>query len=211
MDTHIAVIYYSSTGTCHALAEALTAGAESSGATVRLRRVAELAPRAAIDANTAWAEHHDTTAATVQEASHDDLRWAHGLAFGSPTRFGNIAAQLKQFFDTCGGLWAAGDLADKAATGFTSSQVTHGGQESTLLALYNTMHHWGAVTVPPGYTDPAVYAAGGNPYGTSCTAGDPNQPDQATLAAAYYQGQRLAYMTSRLVNAETPVEPSLAR
>src|SRR4029450_75091 len=84
----------------------------------------------------------------------------------SPTRFGNISAQLKQFLDGTGPLWAAGELANKVATGFTSASDRHGGNESTLLALYNTLHHWGAILVAPGYTDESVTQAGGNPDGT---------------------------------------------
>lgn len=95
-------------------------------------------------------------------------------------------------------LLIAGELADKTVTAFTSSQVQHGGQESTLLALYTTMYHWGMVIVPPGYTDASVYAAGGNPYGTSCTVGAADQPDRATLDAARYQGRRLVTITAAL-------------
>jgi NAD(P)H dehydrogenase (quinone) len=193
---NIAVIYYSATGNVHALAGALAEGAEKAGAQVRLRRVAELAPPEAIDANPAWRAHADAVAAEPQ-ASLDDLRWADAYAFGTPTRFGNVSSQLKQFLDTTAPLWAAGELSDKAATAFTSALNTHGGNESTLLALYNTMHHWGAVTVPPGYTDQAFTTAGGNPYGTAhASAGGP--PGEAALAAARQQGDRLARIGAML-------------
>ncbi|GAB3406795.1 NAD(P)H:quinone oxidoreductase [Flindersiella endophytica] len=158
----VAVIYYSATGNVHALAEAVAEGAEKAGAEVRLRRVPELAPAEAIDSNPAWRAHADATA-DLPVATHDDLRWADAYAFGTPTRFGNVAAQLKQFLDTTASLWKAGDLSDKAVTAFTSAINTHGGNESTLLALYNTMYHWGAIIVPTGYTDPAISPAGGNP------------------------------------------------
>jgi NAD(P)H dehydrogenase (quinone) len=191
--TKIAVIYYSATGSVHALASAVAEGAGEAGAQVRLRPVAELAPAEAIDSNPAWREHVDATA-DIQVATLDDLRWADGLALGSPTRFGNISAQLKQFLDTTGPLWAAGELADKVATGFTSASDIHGGDESTLLALYNTLHHWGAIVVAPGYTDQSVTQAGGNPYGTAhASAGGP--PGSDVLAAARYQGARLAAVT----------------
>jgi len=188
--TNIAVIYYSSTGNVHALAEAVAEGAASAGAEVRLRRVAELAPEEAIDANAAWRAHAEATA-DVPLASLEDLSWADGFAFGSPTRFGNVSAQLKQFLDTTGPLWAAGELADKVATGFTSAINAHGGNESTLLALYNTMHHWGAIVVAPGYTDEAVSAAGGNPYGTAHASGG-GPPAEDAQNAARHQGRRLA-------------------
>jgi NAD(P)H dehydrogenase (quinone) len=188
--TRIAVIYYSATGNVHALAEAVGKGAAEAGAQVRLRRVAELAPADAIDSNPAWRDHVDATA-DIEVATIDDVRWADGLALGSPTRFGNISAQLKQSLDVTGPLWAAGELADKVATGFTSAGNRHGGNESTLLALYNTFHHWGAIVAAPGYTDPSITQAGGNPYGTAhASAGGP--PGLDVLAAARYQGRRLA-------------------
>ncbi|WP_433604967.1 NAD(P)H:quinone oxidoreductase [Dactylosporangium sp. CA-139114] len=196
MGAKVAVIYYSATGNVHALAEAVAEGALEAGAEVRLRRVPELAPDAAIDANPAWRAHIQANS-HVEVATHDDLTWADAYAFGSPTRFGNVAAQLKQFIDTTGGLWAAGRLADKAATAFTSAANAQGGNESTLLALYNTFYHWGAFIVPPGYTDPAIHAARGNPYGAGHPGTD-GAPSVATLAAARYQGKRLATVAARL-------------
>jgi len=194
MTTRVAVIYYSATGNVHALAEAVAEGAAQAGAQVRVRRVAELAPAEAIDSNPAWRAHVDATADT-DVATSDDLRWADGVAFGSPTRFGNVSAQLKQFLDQVGPLWAAGELTNKVATGFTSAINRHGGNESTLLALHNTFHHWGAIVVAPGYTDPSVAAAGGNPYGTAHASAE-GPPTHDVLAAARYQGRRLAAITS---------------
>ena len=197
--TRIAVIYYSATGNVHRLACAVADGAAESGADVRLRRVAELAPDYAIDMNPAWRAHLEETRKAIEEASPDDLDWADGFAFGSPTRFGNVSAQLKQFIDQAGPLWMAGQLADKPATSFTSAINQHGGQESTLLAMNNVFYHWGAVIVPPGYTDPLLYAAGGNPYGTSFVSGIQGaRPGDEILAAARYQGRRLAEVTSHL-------------
>ncbi|MFE9428631.1 NAD(P)H:quinone oxidoreductase [Kitasatospora sp. NPDC006697] len=195
MGAKVAVIYYSSTGNVHQLANAVAEGAEKAGAEVRLRRVPELAPEAAIDANPAWRAHVEETK-DVEVATLDDLVWADAYALGSPTRFGNIAAQLKQFIDTTGGLWAQGVMTDKPATGFTASSNAHGGNESTTLALYNTFHHWGSIIVAPGYSDPVVYAAGGNPYGTSHAGRE--AVTEATLAAARYQGERLAGIAARL-------------
>jgi NAD(P)H dehydrogenase (quinone) len=193
---NIAVIYYSATGHVHSLAEAVAKGAGIIDADVRLRRVAELASEEAIEANPAWAEHREA-AVDVPEASLEDLRWADGIALGTPTRFGNPAAQLKQFLDATGGLWRAGELADKAATSFTSARNVHGGQESTILALNNVLYHWGAIIVAPGYTNQAVFGAGGNPYGTSW-ASSAGRPDDATLAAAEYQGRRLTRVAALL-------------
>jgi NAD(P)H dehydrogenase (quinone) len=199
VEPRIAVIYYSSTGNVHELAVAVAAGAEEAGAQVRLRQVAELAPPDAIDRNPDWRAHADATTG-VPVATLDDLAWADGYAFGTPTRYGNVAAQLKQYIDATGSLWMQGQLANKASTAFTSAANAHGGNESTLLALYNTMYHWGTVIVPPGYTDDVVDAAGGNPYGTAHTSGG-GGPTARVLAAARYQGARLAEVAAALAAA----------
>src|SRR5499427_9619171 len=183
-----AIIYYSSTGTVHALAQAVAEGAEKAGADVRLRRVAELAPQEAISARPGWAEHIQDTA-DVAEAGLDDLAWADVVLFGSPTRFGNPASQLRAFIDTTGPLWAQGGLAGKVYSAFTASNTAHGGQEATLLALGNTFYHWGGIIVPPGYTDPIQFQSG-NPYGTSHVAGD-GAPSDVALHAARYQARRV--------------------
>lgn len=191
---NVAVVYYSSTGTIATIAKALAEDAEKAGADVRLRRAAELAPQAAIDSNPAWAANLRETAA-IQEVVADDIVWADAVIFGSPTRYGNVAAQLKQFIDTLGGLWQAGALADKVYSGFTSSATTHGGQESTLLALYNTIHHFGGILVAPGYTDPSKFVDG-NPYGTSHVAGQGDIPvGEQTLTAARVQAERVVKFT----------------
>jgi NAD(P)H dehydrogenase (quinone) len=203
MATRIAVIYYSATGNVHKLASAIAEGAEETGAEVRLRRVPELAPEEAIQRNQAWAQHRDETRDTVEEATMSDLEWADGYGFGTPTRFGNPAAQLKQYLDMAGGLWFEGALADKAVTTFTSAMYPEGGLESTILALNNVFYHWGCVLVPPGYTNPAIMEAGGNPYGTSFPSGL-GPPSDAVLAAARHQGRRLAAFTAALVGAEIP-------
>jgi NAD(P)H dehydrogenase (quinone) len=192
MPARVLVTYYSATGSVHRLAEAVAAGAEQAGAEVRLRRVAELAPEEAIASNADWVRHRQETE-SVPVATLDDLEWADGYAFGTPTRYGAPAAQLKQFIDTAGSLWQEGKLADKPVTTFVSSAERHGGQEATILSLNNVFYHWGCVILPLGYTDDVVYAAGGNPYGTSWPAGFPStMPDDVTLACARYQGGRLA-------------------
>ena len=154
-----------------------------------------------ISQNQYWGRHRSQVA-EAPVATLDDLEWADGVAFGSPTRFGNVAAQLKQFMDQAGRLWQEGRLVDKVATAFTSSQTTHGGQESTILALNNTLYHWGMLILPLGYTVQEVFAAGGNPYGTSFTSGHTvTGPDELALALARYQGQRLARYTSVIAEA----------
>jgi NAD(P)H dehydrogenase (quinone) len=188
----IAVIYYSATGNVHRLAQAVAEGAANDGAEVRLRHVEELASELLISQNQYWGRHRSEVA-EAPVATLDDLEWADGVALGSPTRFGNISAQLKQFIDQAGQLWQQGKLADKVATSFTSSQTAHGGQESTILSLSTTLYHWGMMILPLGYTVDEVFAAGGNPYGTSFVSGGTvTGPDKQALALARYQGMRLA-------------------
>ncbi len=188
----IAVVYYSATGHVHALAKAVADGAAGAGAEVRVRPVEELAPEMLISQNQAWGRHRSEVS-SEPTASLADLEWADGVAFGTPTRFGNVAAQLKMFLDQAGELWQEGMLINKVVTAFTSSQTPHGGQESTILALNNTFYHWGSVILPLGYTVTEVFNGGGNPYGASHTSGTRvGTPDAETLAVAVAQGRRLA-------------------
>lgn len=198
----ILVVYYSATGHVHKMAEAVARGALDAGAELRTRRAAELASEEIIRRQDAWHEHYTATAGVVPEATLDDLEWADGFAFGTPTRFGLPASQLKQFIDETGPLWIQGDLANKVATSFTSSSNAHGGQESTILALNNVFYHWGCLIVPPGYTHAVLYEAGGNPYGTSYPSGLEHNSAVSgeALAAAHYQGYRLAVYAERLVS-----------
>lgn len=198
MTVKVSVVYYSATGSVHALAQAVAEGAASAGAVVRLRRVAELAPDGAVGQNPQWRRHADATA-EIAEATLEDLAWADAYAFGTPSRFGVPAAQLKQFIDQAGGLWQEGKLANKPVTAFTSAFNRHGGSEATILSLSNVFYHWGSLIVPPGFTDPVVSAAGGNPYGTShVTSPNGAGPDATALEAARYQGLRLAKITLQL-------------
>ncbi|MEU6878655.1 NAD(P)H:quinone oxidoreductase [Streptomyces sp. NPDC046712] len=197
--TNVAVIYYSSTGNVHTLANAAADAAEKAGAEVRLRKVAELAPQSVIDTKAEWAEHVQATR-DVEVASLDDLEWADVVLIGTPTRFGLPAAQIKQFIDTTGGLWAQGKLVNKVASAFTSTSTTHGGQESTLLALNNTFYHWGAVIVAPGYADPVQFSpANGNPYGaSSVSANEANNVSGENLAAIEFQTRRAVEIATAL-------------
>lgn len=190
MAVKLAIIYYSMTGTNYQIAQAAQAGAEEAGAEVRLRKVPELAPEAAINSNAGWRAHLDATQ-HVAEASLADLEWADAYIIGTPTRFGNVTGQMKQFIDSTGGLWFQGKLANKVVAAFTSAQNAHGGQESTLLALHNTFYHWGCIIVPPGYTDQAVFANGGNPYGVSTNAASRGEISDTAKAAARHLAQRV--------------------
>ena len=188
----ILVVYYSATGRVHALAKAVAQGAADAGAEVRLRPVEELATELMISRNQAWGQHRSEVS-DEPTATLDDLDWADGFAVGTPTRFGNVAAQLKMFLDQAGELWEQGRLVNKVATAFTSAQTVHGGQESTILALNNTFYHWGAIVLPLGYTVHEVFNGGGNPYGASFTSGTRvGPPDRETTTVAMAQGRRLA-------------------
>src|SRR5690349_2143512 len=194
----LAVVYYSSTGTIHAMAERIAQAGEKAGAEVRLRQVQELAPQEAIASNAAWSQHFDNTK-NEPKATADDIVWADAVLFGTPTRYGNVASQLKQFLDTLGPQWGQGLLADKAYAGFTASMTEHGGQESTLLALYNTIYHFGGVVVAPGYTDPLKFADG-NPYGVSHVTGGSNDAPltETQFAALDHLARRIVTIAGRL-------------
>lgn len=144
----VAVIYYSATGITYQMAQSACEAAGEAGAEVRLRKVRELAPDEAIRSNSGWQAHRLETQ-DVMEAEPDDLSWADVVILGSPTRYGMVAAQLKQFIDTTGPLWARGALADKVYSAFTSTATSHGGQESTLLSLLTVFYHWAASSSPP--------------------------------------------------------------
>lgn len=189
---NLAVIYYSSTGTIDEMARRCAAAGEKAGAEVRLRQVAELAPDEAIESDEAWRRHREETG-DDPTATPEDIVWADAVLFGTPTRYGNVASQLKQYLDMLGPQWQSGELADKAYAGFTASMTDHGGQESTLLALYNTIYHFGGVLVPPGYTDAAKFEDG-NPYGASHVTG-PSNDDPLGNA----QLNALDHLTERLV------------
>ncbi|WP_143960641.1 NAD(P)H:quinone oxidoreductase [Litoribacter populi] len=164
----VAVIYYTSTGANYQMAKWAQQGAQETGAEVRLLKVKETAPQAAIDSNEAWKKTHqelqNETKATV-----DDLVWADVIIFSVPTRYGNAAGQFQAYLDQTGGIWANGKTINKVVTAMSSAQNPHGGQESTIQSIYKTMCHWGCIIVPPGYSDESVFGAGGNPYGCSAT------------------------------------------
>jgi NAD(P)H dehydrogenase (quinone) len=163
---------------------------------VRLRKVKELAPEEAVASNEGWAENARATQ-DVGEATLDDLTWADAIIFGTPTRYGLPTAQLKQFIDTTGGLWATGKLVNKVVSSFTSAATAHGGQESTILALNNTFYHWGSIIVGPGYADPIQFQSG-NPYGVSFKSDNgQTRPDETALSAARFQGRRVAEIAAQ--------------
>lgn len=196
MPSKLAIIYYSSQGTTHTMAQRLAATAEGLGAEVRLRHVAETAPDAAVQSVDAWAAHV-AEIADAPRATTDDIEWADAVIFGSPTRYGHITSQLQAYIDTLGGLWGQGKLADKAYAAFTSSQTKHGGQETTLEAMTTTFAHFGGIIVPPGYTD-ALKFNDGNPYGVSKVTGGGTDLDADDLATLDHLVTRLLTISARL-------------
>lgn len=197
--TKLAVIYYSATGHGTSMAQRVAKAAESAGAEVRVRHVAETADPESFAHNPAWTANYEATK-DLPSASGDDVVWADAVIFGSPTRFGSVASQLRGFLDSLGGLWSQGKLADKVYAGFTSTNTAHGGQETTLLTLYVTLMHWGGIIVPPGYTEPLKFADG-NPYGASLLANHDNISDfdETTEAALEHLARRVVSVTDRLI------------
>lgn len=190
----IAVVFYSTYGTNHAIAKAAAEAAGKAGAEVRLRRVRETAPEEVVKGQDAWADQLEKMA-DIPEATLVDMEWADGYFVSAPTRFGVSASQLRAFIDTLGPLWNKGALAGKAFTATTSAQNPHGGQEATLLSLYTTAMHWGSIIVAPGYTDQSVFEAGGNPYGYSAKAGEFDEKGRAAVA---HQAKRLVEIARKL-------------
>ncbi|MCQ6276088.1 NAD(P)H:quinone oxidoreductase [Bacillus sp. V3B] len=185
----LAVIYYSMGGTNYQLSKWAEEGAKEAGAEVKVLKVPESAPQSVIDENQGWKAHVEATK-HVPEVTLDDLEWADAIIFSVPTRFGNVPAQMKQFLDTTGGLWFNGKLANKVVSAMTTAQNSHGGQEATILSLYTTMYHWGAIVAAPGYTDPVIFGSGGNPYGTSVTVGQDGKMIEDVQATVKHQAKR---------------------
>ena len=203
--TGILVVYYSSYGHIFTMAKSVVEGAEGVPNTeVRLRRVAELA-----DAGKAMSSQPPYQAAQEAQAdvpivTLDDLRWADGVCWGTPTRFGNMAAQMKQFIDSAGSIWMSGGLEDKPAGIFTSTGTIHGGQETTILATTIPLLHLGMVIVGTPYgQNPQIMVTdgiGGSPYGPSTLAGadGSRQPVEDELLTARNLGSRVAKVAAAM-------------
>lgn len=198
--TKLAIIYYSATGHGTTMARRAATAAESAGAEVRLRHVVETRDPESFAQNPAWTANYEATK-DLPAATGEDIVWADAVIFGSPTRFGSPAVQLRNFLDSLGGLWAEGKLADKVYAAFTSSNTVHGGQETTLLSLYITLMHFGGIIVPPGYTDPLKFVDG-NPYGVSLvsTHDNINEFDEATENALDHLARRVVAVADRLAS-----------
>ena len=193
----LAIIYYSQTGHNFQMAKWAKEEAEKNGAEVRLLKVHEYLDTAEAENNPAWKNYLEESK-DIKEATSDDLIWADAVLFSTPTRFGNVAGQLKSFIDAQGGIWAQGKLVNKVISAMTSAQNNNGGQEGTIKSIYTTAAHWGAIILPIGYVDDSVYAQGGNPYGASGTItneGFANEVEGAVRA----QAKRVVDVTKKFV------------
>ncbi|HEU0013998.1 MAG TPA: NAD(P)H:quinone oxidoreductase [Longimicrobium sp.] len=205
MAAKVLVAYYSTYGHIWKMAQAVVEGAESvSGAEVRLRRIPELEEARRVLSAQEFYVQVQKQMEHIPEATQDDLRWADGIAWGIPTRFGNMPAQVKQFLDTLGGMWMQGELEDKAAGIFTSTATIHGGQESTILTSLVPLLHLGMVIVGTPYgQNPQILTTdgiGGSPYGPGTLAGGDGsrQPVEEELVTARNLGSRLAKVAGGL-------------
>ncbi|MCE5241616.1 MAG: NAD(P)H:quinone oxidoreductase [Desulfobacteraceae bacterium] len=199
----VLVVYYSMYGHIHRMAEAVAEGArEVEGAEVGVCRVPETLPEGVL--KLMGAVESQQAMAHVPVCRVDDLATADAIIFGTPTRFGNMCGQMRQFLDATGQLWARGALVGKVASVFTSSNTQHGGQESTILSFHITLLHQGMVIVGLPYTFAGQMRmdeiTGGSPYGASTIAGAKGErlPSENELAAARFQGKHVAAIASKL-------------
>ena len=196
--TNILIAFYSRNGTTEALAQAIAEGARAAGAEVRLRRVRELVGEEVMAKAPGWSENAKRMNQQYEAPTEADAEWADGIVFGTPTRFGNVSSELKAWVDSLGGLWFQGKLVGKAGSAFTSTSTPHGGNESTLITMFNFMAHLGLVIVPLGYGDPSMFAAG-TPYGASSVSGQTSAPPTPQdLEVAKYQGRRVTQIAKAL-------------
>ncbi|MFU8818525.1 MAG: NAD(P)H:quinone oxidoreductase [Desulfurivibrio sp.] len=197
------IVYYSMYGHIHRMAQAVAQGAAAvEGVTVNLRRVPETLPDqvlAKMGAKASLADQQDVPVCTVEE-----LAAADAVIFGTPTRFGNMCGQMRQFLDATGQLWANGSLVGKVGSVFTSSNTQHGGQESTILSFHTTLLHHGMVLVGLPYTFAGQMntdeITGCSPYGASTIAGADGSrtPSENELAGARFQGEHVARIAKKL-------------
>ena len=194
----LAIVYYSTYGTNHQMAEIAAEAAKAAGAEVRVRKAPETAPEGVVNGQDAWRAQAERTA-HIEHATLADLEWANAFLFSAPTRYGAAASQMRAFLDQTGPLWATGKLAGKAASAMSSAQNPHGGQETTVQSLNNTFCHWGCIIVPPGYTDPVTFQSGGNPYGVTVTANGQPIPEPVQNAIRH-QARRLVEYAAKIAS-----------
>jgi len=188
----ILVLFYSKTGHMLKMARSVAKDAKEAGAEVRLRKAAELAPREVIEKTPEWKAIHSQMS-DVPDAETDDLVWMDGVIVGTPTRFGNMAAPMRNFWDQSGKLWMEGTLIGKTVSAFASAEMIHGGQEATLLSMYPTFFAHGLIVVGVPGNVKELYKSGS--YYGALSSGEPNDTD---LTVARYMTQRLIEVTKKL-------------
>jgi len=197
----ILVLYYSMTGNVYRMAKLVAKGAAEAGADVTIKTVPELMPQEVIDADEAI-KKAKAEQADVPIATPDELADYEGIIIGTPTRFGNMCSQMRNFWDQTGGLWLTGALIGKPAGVFCSTTSIHGGQETTLVATMLTLFHHGMVIVGVPYSVPQLVSTtmGGTPYGPSHVSGyPPTAPiseEEAAICRAL--GERMAQVAQKL-------------
>jgi NAD(P)H dehydrogenase (quinone) len=197
-DVNVLIAFYSRTGVTEALAKAIAEGAEWRGAEVRLGRARELVGPEVMAKVPGWAEAADAMNGRHSAPNPADAEWADAIVFGTPTRFGSVSSELKAYIDSLGGLWVQGKLNGKAGAVFCSTSTIHGGNESTLLSMYNPLAHLGFIIVPTGYADASLYKAG-RPYGASSVSYNQATPPTADdLEVARFQGRRVTDVAKAL-------------
>lgn len=203
MSTKINIIFYSMYGHIYRMAEAVAEGVRDvSGCEVSLLQVAELVPDAALEKS--GAKKAREAFAHIPQARVEDLAAADAVIFGTPTRFGNMAAQMRNYLDQTGGLWMQGGLVGKVGSVFTSTATQHGGQETTITSFHSTLLHHGMIIVGVPYSEQRLLnmdeITGGSPYGAGTLAGGDGsrQPSGNELGIARFQGRHVAQITKKL-------------
>lgn len=203
MNAKISVVFYSMYGHVHQMAEAVAAGVRKvADVDVSLYQVPELVPQEALEKSGAAAAR--AKFAHIPIATRDALVESDAIIFGTPTRFGNMAAQMRNFLDQTGGLWAKGQLIGKVGSVFVSTSTQHGGQETTITSFHTTLFHHGMIVVGVPYSEQRLVnmaeITGGTPYGATTLAGGEGerQPSENELAIAMFQGQHVAEITKKL-------------
>jgi NAD(P)H dehydrogenase (quinone) len=195
---NVLIAFYSRDGSTEKMANLVAEGARAEGAEVRLRRARDIVGPDVMARVPKWAENAARMNEEYPAPTDADVEWADAVIFGTPTRFGNAAAELKAFIDSLGGLWFQGKLNGKVGSAFTSTASPHGGNETTITSLYNPLAHLGFIIVPTGYADPAAFMAG-TPYGASHVAGqNASPPTEHEAAVARHQGRRVAQVAKAL-------------
>jgi NAD(P)H dehydrogenase (quinone) len=203
VQANVLIAFYSRDGATEALANAIAEGARAAGGEVRLRRVREFVGLDIMERVPGWSDAAMRMNAAYPAPTDQDAVWADAIVFGSPTRFGAPTSELRAYIDTLGGVWFQGKLNGKAGAAFGATSSRHGGNESTLLSLYNTFAHLGLIIVPTGYADGAMFKAG-TPYGATTVVPPNGAPAEDDLAVARFQGRRVTDVAAALKAAQSP-------